>query len=103
MSKRRTNNIRKIRESMGIKGKAIAEYLGISQQYYYDLEKGRRRLNIDHIIQLADYFKVSIDYLLGRSPENITVGNIYADLPELARKEIADYVDFIRQKYSNNQ
>lgn len=86
---------------MDISGKTIAEYLGISPQYYYDLEKGRRRLNMDLIIKLADYFQVSIDYLLGRNIENVNVGDADSDLPELAKKEIADFTEFVRQKYKN--
>lgn len=70
MSEKRANNLRKIRKDKNIKAKCIAEYLGVSPQYYYDLEKGRRRLNIDLIIQLADYFQVSIDYLLGRNADS---------------------------------
>jgi transcriptional regulator with XRE-family HTH domain len=73
----------------------------VSPQYYYDLEKGRRRLNIDLIIQLADYFQVSIDYLLGRNTEDLVGENIFSDLSESVKKEIVDFVEFIRQKYKN--
>ncbi|NLW46976.1 MAG: helix-turn-helix transcriptional regulator [Firmicutes bacterium] len=65
------------------------------------MEKGRRRLNIDLIIQLADYFQVSIDYLLGRNAEDLVDENKFSDLSESAKKEIADFVEFIRQKYKN--
>lgn len=99
MSKTRKNCIRKVREKLGFSGTAVAEKLGVSPQYYYDLETGRRRLNVDHIIQLADLFDVSTDHLLGRSTENIVGETKYADLPEIARKEIEDFVEFVRLKY----
>ncbi len=100
MSEKRRNNLRKIRNDKKIKVKNIAEYLGVSPQYYYDLEKGRRRLNIDLIIKLADFFQVSIDYLLGRNIEDLIDDNKYSDLPEIAKKEIVDFVEFVRQKYN---
>lgn len=58
-------------------------------------------MNIDLIIQLADYFQVYIDYLLGRNIEDLVGENIFSDLSESAKKEIVDFVEFIRQKYKN--
>lgn len=58
-------------------------------------------MNIDLIIQLADYFQVSIDYLLGRNTEDLVGENIFSDLSESVKKEIVDFVEFIRQKYKN--
>lgn len=59
------NRIRQLRESRGLSGTYMAEIISVSPQYFYDLEKGRRRLNETMIKQLALFFVVTTDYLLG--------------------------------------
>ena len=56
-----------LRENKGKSGTEIAELLGISPQYYYDLEKGVKRLNETWIRKLTVIYQVSSDYLLGYS------------------------------------
>lgn len=58
--------LKDLRESSKISGPKLANVLGITTQYYYDLEKGNRRLNEDILNKLADFYKVSVDYILGR-------------------------------------
>ena len=50
--------------------KQLAEHLNISQGNLCDWEKGRSEPDIQRLIQLADFFNVSLDYLMGR--ENFT-------------------------------
>ena len=47
--------------------KDIAAHLGVSIMGFYRYEKGERQLPADKLIALADYFDVSLDYLVGRS------------------------------------
>lgn len=61
--------IYELREDHDITQKAIAEYLGIHPNVYRRYEKGVREFPVSHIIKLADYYKVSTDYLLGRTDE----------------------------------
>jgi transcriptional regulator with XRE-family HTH domain len=65
MAQGMSNRIRELRESRGLSGIYIAEIISVSPQYLYDLEKGRRRLNETMIKQLALFFVVTTDYLLG--------------------------------------
>ena len=46
---------------------AVANYLGISDRAYQNYEYGNREPNIDNLIKIADYFNVSLDYLVGRT------------------------------------
>lgn len=48
----------------------MAKILNVSQQAYARYEKGEREPDFDTLIRIADYFGVSIDYLLGRTNEN---------------------------------
>ena len=60
-------NLRGIREDKDIKQKDIAKYLNVSQNTYSQYETGVISLTADVLIKLADYYNVSIDYLLDRT------------------------------------
>ena len=45
----------------------LAEYLNIKQTTYSKYELGKINIPIEVFIKLADYYDVSIDYLVGRS------------------------------------
>ncbi len=47
----------------------VAELLGITQAHYQRIEKGKINISALTLCALADYFGVSVDYLLGRSEE----------------------------------
>lgn len=60
-------NLRGIREDNDIKQKDIAKYLNVSQNTYSQYETGVISLTAEVLIKLADYYDVSIDYLLDRT------------------------------------
>lgn len=60
-------NLRGIREDKDIKQKDIAAYLNVSQNTYSQYETGIISLTAEVLIKLADYYNVSIDYLLDRT------------------------------------
>lgn len=60
------NKIRELREASGKQQKDIAIDLGVSQPTVSDWENGRKIPSAKSTSKLADYFGVSIDYLLGR-------------------------------------
>ncbi|MBQ7898108.1 MAG: helix-turn-helix transcriptional regulator [Clostridia bacterium] len=60
-------NLRGIREDRDIKQKEIAKYLNVSQNTYSQYETGVISLTAEILIKLADYYNVSIDYLLDRT------------------------------------
>ncbi|MBQ1916989.1 MAG: helix-turn-helix transcriptional regulator [Lachnospiraceae bacterium] len=45
----------------------VADYLGCQREVYRRYEKGTRDIPIDFAIKLCDLYKVSLDYLVGRS------------------------------------
>ena len=59
-----------LREDRDISRKDLALELNISVSTLGMYEQGRREPNIDMLIKLADYFDVSIDFLVGRSFKN---------------------------------
>lgn len=57
--------IRDLREDRDLKQRQLAEYLNCSQQVYSNYELGQRDVPTDILIKLADFYGVSVDYLLG--------------------------------------
>ncbi len=60
--------IRDLREDRDLSQKALAEYLQVHQTTYSDYELGRLNVPVAVLHKLADFYGVSIDYLLGRTP-----------------------------------
>ena len=56
--------IRDLREDHDFKQRQLAEYLSCSQQVYSNYELGQRDIPTDVLIKFANYYNVSIDYLL---------------------------------------
>ena len=59
--------IRDLREDKDLKQKQIAEYLLCDQSLYSKYERNERPLPLEYACKLADYYGVSVDYLLGRT------------------------------------
>ncbi|MBC1801554.1 helix-turn-helix transcriptional regulator [Listeria booriae] len=60
-------NIRAIREDNDITQAQMATYLNISQNTYSQYETGKIEWTASTLVQIADYFDVSVDYLLDRT------------------------------------
>lgn len=59
--------IKNLREDHDLTQTKIADALNISQRAYSHYESGDRKIPLDILIVLADYYDCSIDYLLGRT------------------------------------
>lgn len=96
--------IRELREARKIKQKEMAEYLHVPNNTYNQWENGKRQPDNDMLIKIANFFDVTVDYLLGSetsnkkspsndglAPDEQAVLNIYKMTPPEKR------LDFIRQ------
>ena len=59
--------IRNLREDADKTQQEIADFLGTSQTMYARYERGANEMPIHHLIKLAQYYNVSLDYLCGLS------------------------------------
>lgn len=59
--------LKELRENRRIYQREIAEYLGLSFRGYQDYETGQSEPKLKTLIAIADYYHVSIDYLVGRT------------------------------------
>ncbi|MCL2054634.1 MAG: helix-turn-helix domain-containing protein [Oscillospiraceae bacterium] len=71
-----------LRKERAISQKNASSDLGISQALLSHYEKGIRECGLAFLVRLADYYNVSCDYLLGRSPEPAGKKIYYEDIPE---------------------
>ena len=61
--------LRDLREDHDKTQQQIADILGTSQTMYARYERGANELPLRHLLTLADYYGVSVDYLLGRTDQ----------------------------------
>ena len=59
--------IRDLREDADLTQAQVAELLLCNQSLYSKYERGERALPLELAIKLADFYQVSLDYLVGRS------------------------------------
>ncbi len=81
------NRIKQLRNEKNIYQKELAKVIGVSSGAIAMYETGKRSPDKDILDKLASYFNVSVDYLLGRTNEKITVDKVKATLasdPDLA-------------------
>ena len=71
-----------LRKEKGISQKLAAAELNISQALLSHYEKGIRECGLDFVIRAADFYGVSCDYLLGRSPERTGATLSVEDIPD---------------------
>jgi len=61
--------IRDCREDRDLTQRQMASYLHCDQSLYSKYERGERDVPLHVMIRLADYYKTSIDYLVGRTDD----------------------------------
>lgn len=59
--------IRDLREDRDLTQRELADYLQLHQTTYSDYELGRLNVPVPVLHKLADFYGVSVDYLLGRT------------------------------------
>ena len=59
--------IRELREDHDLTQRQVAAMLKMPQPQYFRYEQGYRDIPTDILITLADYYKTSTDYILGRT------------------------------------
>ena len=81
-----------LREYHGLTQAKIGEILGVRQQTYAEWEKGKKLIPLKHLITIAKYYKVSLDYLTGLSNKK----EIFFNYVQLDKEEIGQKILYIR-------
>lgn len=61
--------LRELRLSKQLSQSELGQVIGIKAQAINDMEHGRVKTTLDRAVALADFFGVSLDYLVGRSDD----------------------------------
>lgn len=64
------NKLRELRVSRGMNMRQVAAALDMPYTTYVNYEKGVRELNSETLVIFAEFYNVSVDYLIGRISEN---------------------------------
>lgn len=81
--------LKDLREDKDLRQKDIADIINTSANYYGDYEKGKRQIPFDRVIELANFYNVSLDYIAGRT--NDKKGFNKSDLPSSEVSLLKDF------------
>ena len=62
-----SERLRELRREQGLKQREMAEICGLKLRSYQDYEYNKSYPEVPGLIAIADYFDVSLDYLMGRT------------------------------------
>lgn len=95
----------KLLKERGITAYRVSKDTGISTATLTDWKKGRSSPKSDKLQKIADYFHVSVDYLLGQNQKNIPADESSEDLKKIEklmnqltpenRNKAMDYIDLL--------
>lgn len=57
--------LKDMREDNDLKQEAVAKIIGTTQEQYSRYERGEREIPLHSMIKLAEFYKVSMDYMCG--------------------------------------
>lgn len=100
-----------LRESRNVTQQQLADVLNVGRATIAGYETKDKSPDYDRLRLIAQFFNVTTDYLLGMEPKEITTDTTLAthrtnfdeDLPEEARHELEEYLNYLRFKYSTDK
>ena len=100
--------LKTLRKSKGLSMKELGSIFGLAESTISLYENGKRQPDKETILKFADYFGVSVDYLLGRddapiSADDLSDGekqlvSLIKQLTDEETEELSNFVDFILSK-----
>jgi transcriptional regulator with XRE-family HTH domain len=92
------DKIAALREKRGLTQEDLAAKIGISRASLSHYEKNRREPDYTTMTKLADFFHVSVDYLLGRTSEPAQIADLavrdFAENLELSDEQLLEKFAF---------
>lgn len=104
------NNLKKLRQKKGVTQIDVAKIIGVSKSTYSYWEMDKYQPDNESLFKLADYFGVSIDYLLGRdnSDNSLEIDDftyaLYNETKELTeedKKQLIAMARFLKSQKDN--
>ena len=83
-------NIELLCKSRNIKVADLSRFTGLNKSMFSDLKNGKKStINIEALIKIADYFNVSLDYLVGRKKASTAEAAEAKKIMKLIKDKIA--------------
>lgn len=92
-----------IRHAHKLTASELAKDCGLSQSSISSMELGTRSPSIEVICTIADYFNVSVDYLLGNDTQQPNTDPLFKQVQQLDLKQRSDVAQYIAFVLSKNQ
>jgi transcriptional regulator with XRE-family HTH domain len=86
--------LKEIREYEGLTQKEVAKYLGVKRATYAGWECGKDIIPLRKLNEFANLFHVSLDYIVGTSPNIVFVKNIN----DIDKMKVANNIKDVRIK-----
>ena len=91
--------LRDLREDLDLKQSDIASFLNVTQQAYSRYEQGIREIPLKSLIQLSDFYNVSVDYLVGETKSKYRIGKI---VDETTNPVIKNFIHEVEKEGKRN-
>jgi transcriptional regulator with XRE-family HTH domain len=97
------NKIIRLLKEKGVKQKELTDFLSVSHNVFTEWKAGRNASYMKHLPKIAEFFEVSVDYLLGKETHTPEYNFTYAlynelahDLSEEQIQQLKQFADFLR-------
>lgn len=106
-----SDRLKELRKSNNLTQEELGKILGVGKTTISMYENGNSTPNDEIKMIIADYFNVTLDYLLGKSDiknydkvkKEPTIAlhsdHEYDELPDEAKKEIENFIEYVKAKY----
>ena len=81
--------IKKLRNDRNLTQSELAKLLGVSRSAVNSWEQGTNNPTLSFAVAISEVFNVSLDYLIGRSEENIDISELSDDEREAIRRVVS--------------
>lgn len=92
--------LRELRTKKGLTQHELATLLGVSAQTILNWENGIYEPKIKQLIQLADIFNVSVDYLIERKTPHNNIDYICDSLQKVSNEDLINFIRQTLEKYN---
>ncbi|MDO3660461.1 MULTISPECIES: helix-turn-helix domain-containing protein [Bacillus] len=109
--------LKKLRDEKKMNQQEVADNLGIARTTYASYEQGKREPDHETLVKIANFFEVTVDYLLGHQPSGKPVVHEEkapykvtddpdlqiafkdaSDFSEEARRQAIDFIKYLKEK-----
>ena len=92
-------NIKRLRTKAGLNQVEFAKKMGVTKQCVSNWENDNVVPSVEMLVKLADFFKVTTDFLLGRETENLIVADgLTEEQKAHIRLLVKDFSDINKKK-----